>query len=190
MSQRRIRFIPKGYDETTAIEYPKITREMLKLSVLVSTMLDNENDTIDDGDIYIPLPRITDTILPLILEYCIKYESNQMTSIEKPLKTDNLTTVVGSDYSYFIDFDESANKVSDLQDPDYYSQGIRTKEQLFELTNAANYMYMQPLLDLCCAKIACMIKGKTSEEIQETLGIENDFSPEEEEQVNAETQVQ
>ena len=39
---------------------------------------------------------------------------------------------------------------------------------------------IKPLLDLCCAKIASMIKGKSPEEIRETFGIENDFTPEEE----------
>jgi hypothetical protein len=51
---------------------------------------------------------------------------------------------------------------------------------------AANYMDIKPLLDLTCAKVASMIKGKTPEQIRKTFNITNDFTPEEEEAVRAE----
>ena len=57
---------------------------------------------------------------------------------------------------------------------------------LFELILAANYMDIKPLLDLTCATVASMIKGKTPEEIRQTFNITNDFSPEEEAQVREE----
>jgi len=60
------------------------------------------------------------------------------------------------------------------------------QELLFELILAANYMDIKPLLDLTCAKVASMIKGKTPEQIRKTFNIQNDFTPEEEEAVRAE----
>jgi len=60
------------------------------------------------------------------------------------------------------------------------------QELLFELILAANYMDIKPLLDLTCAKVASMIKGKTPEQIRKTFNITNDFTPEEEEAVRAE----
>lgn len=60
------------------------------------------------------------------------------------------------------------------------------KDTFYNLTLAANYMDIKPLLDLCCAKIASLIKGKTPEEIRVNLDITNDFTPEEEAQVRAE----
>lgn len=66
----------------------------------------------------------------------------------------------------------------------YISEG--DKDTLFHLTMAANYMDIKPLLDLCCARIASFIKGKTPEEIRTNLDIVCDFSPEEEAQVRAE----
>ena len=57
---------------------------------------------------------------------------------------------------------------------------------LFELILAANYMDIKPLLDLTCATVASMIKGKSPEEIRSTFNITNDFSPEEEAQVREE----
>ena len=41
---------------------------------------------------------------------------------------------------------------------------------------AANYLDIKSLLDLGCAKIASLIKGKTPEEIRQTFNIVNDFS--------------
>lgn len=60
------------------------------------------------------------------------------------------------------------------------------QEVLFELILAANYMDLKPLLDLCCAKVASMIKGKTPEAIRKTFNIVNDFTPEEEAAIIAE----
>ncbi len=60
------------------------------------------------------------------------------------------------------------------------------QEQLFEIVLAANYMDIKPLLDLSCAKIASLIKGKTPEEIRKQFNIVGDFTPEEEAQVREE----
>lgn len=71
--------------------------------------------------------------------------------------------------TFYADFIESTNN-----------------ETLFNLTLAANYLDIKPLLDLCCARIASFIKGKTPEEIRTNLGIVVDFTPEEEAQVREE----
>ena len=47
-------------------------------------------------------------------------------------------------------------------------------------------MDIKSLLDLTCAKVAALIKGKTPEEIRKTFNIVNDFTPEEEAQVREE----
>lgn len=60
------------------------------------------------------------------------------------------------------------------------------QELLFDLIQAANYMDIKPLLELTCAKVASMMKGKTAEEIRELFNIENDFTPEEKEAIRQE----
>ena len=59
---------------------------------------------------------------------------------------------------------------------------------LFELILAANYMNIPCLMNLTCFTVANKIKGKTPEQIRATFNIENDFSPEEEEEVRKENQ--
>jgi len=88
-----------------------------------------------------------------------------MTEIEKPLKSQDMAAVVQKWYAEFVELEQVL---------------------LFELILAANYMDIKPLLDLTCATVASMIKGKTPDEIRATFNITNDFSPEEEAQVREE----
>lgn len=62
------------------------------------------------------------------------------------------------------------------------------QETLFRLLMAANYLNIKNLLDLTCETVASMIRGKTIQEIRDTFGIKNDFTPEEEEEVRNENE--
>jgi len=57
---------------------------------------------------------------------------------------------------------------------------------LFEIILAANYLQIEPLLDVSCKTVANMIKGKTPDEIRRTFNIKNEFTPEEEEAIRRE----
>lgn len=80
--------------------------------------------------------------------------------IPKPLKSSNLAEIVSEFDCKFIDLDDL--------------------EAIFDIIMAANYLDIKSLLDLSCAKIATLIRGKTPEEIRKTFNIVNDFTPEEE----------
>eukprot|EP00736_Rhodelphis_marinus_P000613 Rmarinus@m.4244 len=74
----------------------------------------------------------------------------------------------------------------DLRHFDKEFMNISSKE-LYHLTVAANYLYIKPLLDLCCKTVADWIRGKSAESIREILGIENDLTPQEEESIRRES---
>ncbi|EFC48998.1 predicted protein, partial [Naegleria gruberi] len=57
---------------------------------------------------------------------------------------------------------------------------------LFALIIAANATFSKKILDLLCAQVANMIRGKSPEQIRDTFNIKNDFTPEEEEAVRRE----
>ena len=80
--------------------------------------------------------------------------------IHTPLQSDNMHEVTAAWAASFIERLE--------------------QEVLFEMILAANFLECKPLLDLCCARVAAMIKGKSPEEIRQTFNIVNDFTPEEE----------
>ena len=85
--------------------------------------------------------------------------------IQKPLKSANLAEMTPPLDGWYIAF------VSCDQ------------EMLYELILAANFMDIKPLLELCCARLAAMMLGKSHVELREMLGIVNDFTPEEEARV-------
>ena len=104
-------------------------------------------------------------MLSKVIEYCKHHVDTPPAAIAKPLKSSNLAEIVSEWDAKFVDIEQ---------------------ELLFELILAANYMDIKPLLELTCAKVASMIKGKTPEEIRKTFNIVNDFTPEEERQVREE----
>eukprot|EP00538_Stauroneis_constricta_P011891 CAMPEP_0119546420 /NCGR_PEP_ID=MMETSP1352-20130426/855_1 /TAXON_ID=265584 /ORGANISM="Stauroneis constricta, Strain CCMP1120" /LENGTH=171 /DNA_ID=CAMNT_0007591127 /DNA_START=80 /DNA_END=595 /DNA_ORIENTATION=+ len=143
-----------------------VTLNVAKMSELVKSMMDEEDgDDDDDTTKEIPLPNVKANVLQKVLEFCKHHMTEPMTEIEKPLKSSLMADVVQKWYADFVDIEQVL---------------------LFELILAANYMDIKPLLDLTCATVASMIKGKTPEEIRQTFNIQNDFSPEEEAQVREE----
>ena len=137
------------------------------MSELVKSMMDEDADDDDDAGspTEIPLPNVKAQVLRKVIEFCEHHLEEPMTEIEKPLKSQNMGDVVQSWYAEFVNLEQVL---------------------LFELILAANYMDIKPLLDLTCATVASMIKGKTPDEIRATFNITNDFTPEEEAQVREE----
>jgi S-phase kinase-associated protein 1 len=137
-----------------------VSQKVAMMSELVKTVAEGDKEEKE-----IPLPNVKGTILSKVVQYMRYHCDNPAQEIEKPLKSANMAEVVSHWDADFVDVDQ---------------------ELLFELILAANYMDIKPLLDLTCAKVASMIKGKTPEQIRKTFNIQNDFTPEEEEAVRAE----
>ena len=110
-------------------------------------------------DTDIPMPDIRGDVLKKVVEYLIHYQEGEPKEIPKPLPSNNLLDVTDEWDVTFI------NSI-DL-------------DTTFDIINAANYMDIKSLLDLSCAKIASMMKGKTAEEIRTMFGIECDLTEEE-----------
>lgn len=60
---------------------------------------------------------------------------------------------------------------------------------MFELIAAANYLDIADLMDAACNIVAEMMRNKTAEEIRLTFNIENDFTPEQQSQIDQENAV-
>ena len=79
-------------------------------------------------------------ILEKVIEFCRHIKDNAVPEIEKPLRSTDMATVVDAWYANFINVE---------------------KEMLLELMIASDYLEIKPLLELCCAKIASIIKNKS-----------------------------
>ncbi|KAL4440435.1 hypothetical protein ABPG75_003436 [Micractinium tetrahymenae] len=138
----------------------EVEPEVAKMSVTIQNTIEEIG-----SDDTIPVPNVNSKILSKVIEYCSYHAmAEKKDEHGKPAKCED----------EIKSFDNEFTKVD---------QGV-----LFELILAANYLNIKSLLDHTCLTVANMIKGKTPEEIRKTFNIENDFTPEEEEEVRRENQ--
>ena len=106
-------------------------------------------------------------VLKKVVEYLEHYENEEPKLYEKPLSSSNLKEFVDEwDYNFInIELDN-----------------------VCYILSAANYLNINPLLQLTCAAVAARIKGKTTEEIRHMFNIKNCFTSEEEQQIIEENQ--
>lgn len=132
-----------------------------RIPIEVANMSETIKHLVEDTgvDTPIPIPNVDQKILAKVLEYCQYHVTHPTTEpVSDEVKA----------------WDEEYAKVD--------------QETLFAVILASNYLDIKPLLDLTCQTVANMIKGKTPEEIRQLFNIENDFTPEEEEQVRRENE--
>jgi len=142
-----------------------ITKLVAERSVLIKNLL---ADVPSSGEIDpIPIPNVNDTVLKKVIEWC-EYHKND------PAQTED-------------DDSDSRKKSTDIGEWDQKFMAV-DQELLFEIILAANYLDIKPLLDVGCKTVANMIKGKSPEEIRKTFNIQNDFTPEEEDQIKRENE--
>jgi S-phase kinase-associated protein 1 len=63
-----------------------------------------------------------------------------------------------------------------------------SEKEIVQMMNVANFLNIQPLLQITGAKLAYLCKLKTTAEIRELFGVESDFTPEEEEAIQKENE--
>ena len=132
-------------------------RAAMRSQLVKESISENSEDAIE-----FKVDKVKGTVLKKVVEYLEHYKDQEPKEIERPLQSQNFNECV-DDWDYnFIDLD---------------------LDKIFEINLAANYLDIRPLLDLSGAKIASLIKGKTTQEVRKIFNIENEFTPEEEEQI-------
>lgn len=119
--------------------------ETAKQSSLVKVILENDTETTE-----VSLKNVEGYVLQCIVEYMEYHNGKEVSSIVRPLRSQKFEECV--DDKWDIDF---INKFD--------------TEKLISLILAANYMDISSLLDLGCAKIAFLLKGKSPTEIRESF---------------------
>ncbi|KAI9672213.1 MAG: hypothetical protein M1831_002027 [Alyxoria varia] len=146
----------------------KITcpRKVIERSTLIKDMLEDFG-TEGTPDQDIPVPNVNSTVLEKILEWCEHHQNDKPASENEDSDTRRKSTEIEEWDAKYMQVDQ---------------------EMLFEIILAANYLDIKALLDVGCKTVANMIKGKSPEEIRKTFNIQNDFTPEEEEQIRRENE--
>ena len=112
-------------------------------------------------DTEFPLNHVNGTTLEKVKEYLTHYQDQEPSIISKPLKSNN--------------FKECANE----WDNNFIGED---NDSILALILAANFMDIKPLLELASAKVACKIRGTTTESIRKDFEI-NELNNDEKEQI-------
>lgn len=102
----------------------------------------------DDDEPEVPLPNLDPETLRRVIAFCTYHNENPLKEIPKPLMSSNLRDYVDA---FDVDLLERENE--------------HGHKAVFKLMMAANYLNIPSLLDLTCAKIAALMRGKTDSEV-------------------------
>ncbi|KAF3038110.1 hypothetical protein E8E12_004513 [Didymella heteroderae] len=141
-----------------------VERQVAERSILIKNLLE---DLGGDNEESIPIPNVNEAVMKKVLEWCTHHRN------DPPASQD--------------DDSDSRKKSTDIDEWDQKFMQV-DQEMLFEIILAANYLDIKALLDVGCKTVANMIKGKSPDEIRKTFNIQNDFTPEEEEQIRRENE--
>ena len=112
-------------------------------------------------DTEFPLNHVNGTTLEKVKEYLTHYQDQEPSIISKPLKSNNFKECADEWDNNFIGEDN---------------------DSILSLIIAANFMDIKPLLELASAKVACKIRGTTTESIRKDFEI-NELNNDEKEQI-------
>ena len=133
-----------------------------------------------------PLTKITEPVMKKVLEWCTHHRNDPPTSQEDDGDNRKKSTDIEEWDQKFMQVDQEmlfeVILVSHLGDVSCFRLSADPNSQ------AANYLDIKALLDVGCKTVANMIKGKSPEEIRKTFNIQNDFTPEEEDQIRRENE--
>ena len=133
-----------------------------KSAAMLSNLLKREIEKIEkEGEQKAPfvLTEVNEKIIDKVYEYLDHFNGQPPKNIEKPLQTEELKNATDEWSANFVD------KIP--------------LEDLINLTTSASYMEISSLIDLCCAKLACMCQNKVEEEIFKVFNINETFTEEE-----------
>jgi S-phase kinase-associated protein 1 len=116
--------------------------------------MSGSEDGNESSNFRIELNNVSYEYLSDIVEFMRYYHENPMPEIKKPV--DNYEKFIkGLHYEFYQNFAK------------------KELTTMFELMNIANYMAVQPLLDLMCARVSCL-KDLEEDELRAILGIPDD----------------
>ena len=166
-AHRRIIRLRSAEGDTYELPY-----EAAVLSVLVKNTIDvedsddddDEEDTENDGsdEVYeIDIPKVKSNCLAHCVKFLKHHATEPMHELQTPLNGTDIDTILASQPWY-------RNYISDMDRP-----------MAFRIVQAANYMEIQPLLDIACLRVSTELVGKSAEEIRIILNLPK-MTPEEE----------
>jgi S-phase kinase-associated protein 1 len=196
-----------GDEKATAAKITLISsdNERFEVAEAAATLSQTIRHMIEDGctDGGVPLPNVTGKILAKVLEYCNEHapaiDAETAGTSSSPdaatAATKGEAAGTSSATAAAATKGEAAGTSSATAAAAVRKDHLKSFDEafvdvdratLFDLILAANYLDIKDLLEITCQKVADTIKDKSPEEVREIFNIQNDFTPEEEEEVRKE----
>ena len=149
----------------TVLTKDKKELKLKRSAAMNSAILRKQMEQNGDKDEALTLQEVEDKIIDKLWEYLEKIDEYEIKEIEKPLTTNDMKNATDDWSANFVDI---------------------PLEDLVNLTKGASYMGIRTLVDLCCAKLACMCMDKSEEEIFNVFNINETLTEEEKQQLREE----
>lgn len=158
--------MPKIKLQSSDGEFFEVERDVICASNTIKEMLSQIDFDPEDED-PIPIQNVTGSILKRVIQWAQQHRNDARNENAQDDQREKQSDDISIWDSEFLKVDQGT---------------------LFELLLAANYLGIDGLLDAACKTVANQIKGKGAEEIRKTFNIENDFTPEEENEARRENE--
>ena len=158
-------FMKNSNDLITVLTKDKKELKLKRSAAMNSALLRKQMEQKGDKDEALTLQEVEDKIIDKLWEYLEKIDEYEIKEIEKPLTTNDMKNATDDWSANFVDI---------------------PLEDLVNLTKGASYMGIRTLVDLCCAKLACMCMDKSEEEIFNVFNINETLTEEEKQQLREE----
>ena len=149
----------------TVLTKDKKELKLKRSAAMNSALLRKQMEEMGDKEENLILQEVEDKIIDKLWEYLEKVDEYEIKEIEKPLTTNDMKNATDDWSANFVDI---------------------PLEDLVNLTKGASYMGIRTLVDLCCAKLACMCMDKSEEEIFNVFNINETLTEEEKQQLREE----
>ena len=158
-------FMKNSNDLITVLTKDKKELKLKRSAAMNSALLRKQMEEMGDKEENLILQEVEDKIIDKLWEYLEKVDEYEIKEIEKPLTTNDMKNATDDWSANFVDI---------------------PLEDLVNLTKGASYMGIRTLIDLCCAKLACMCMDKSEEEIFNVFNINETLTEEEKQQLREE----
>ena len=158
-------FMKNSNDLITVLTKDKKELKLKRSAAMNSALLRKQMEEMGDKEENLILQEVEDKIIDKLWEYLEKVDEYEIKEIEKPLTTNDMKNATDDWSANFVDI---------------------PLEDLVNLTKGASYMGIRTLVDLCCAKLACMCMDKSEEEIFNVFNINETLTEEEKQRLREE----
>jgi len=139
-----------------------VSRKAAKMSNVIQDYLtETEGQEKTAANSVVPVPNVNGNVLKYVIEWIEYHCENPMEEIDKPLRGRLQDWICAFDNAYlYTDLIKNGDE--------------RQHELLMYVIMAANFLGIKDLLELTCAAVANIMKGKTVSEERDVFGLKND----------------